>query len=255
MNIQKSIFIFLLAVIVILLLNCEKSNPLHDDSKGDVSITDISEIVWVAPGADGTYILSCTISDGIDSTFNSIQIIVGSPVNTAPLISSLVVNPIEIDPDGTTTLSCYADDDNGDLLSYEWTATGGTFLTNNTDEVSWQAPSLKGTYLVTCTVSDGLDSAIWSENIVVGSPSNNAPVVESFVSVSYEVKPGSTIMVTCTAIDEDGDSLKFSWRTSEGSFSESKFDFIGSCESCHTNRELLKVLAPETEAHKAPGGG
>lgn len=54
--------------------------------------------------------------------------------------------------------------------------------------------------------------------LVVNPPQNHAPVITSLTADTYEVMSGHSVMLTCTAEDEDGDSLAYSWNTQQGSF-------------------------------------
>lgn len=87
------------------------------------------------------------------------------PINHAPTIISLTVdtpNPIEVNQ--STTITCYASDQDNDQLTYTWTMSGGTIVGSGS-AVIWTAPSTAGTYNITCTVSDGELSA--TKNIVI----------------------------------------------------------------------------------------
>jgi hypothetical protein len=80
---------------------------------------------------------------------------VTNETNHAPVISNLTANPSSIDVTRTTTITCSASDqDVGDILTYNWTKTGGT-ITGSGSTVTWTAPSTTGTYTITCSVSDG----------------------------------------------------------------------------------------------------
>jgi len=78
------------------------------------------------------------------------------PQNSAPTILSCTAEP-EIVPAGeTTTLTVSAVDDDGDALSYSWSAADGQFTEGDDGEsVTWSPPAQMGTYEVTVTVDDG----------------------------------------------------------------------------------------------------
>ena len=78
----------------------------------------------------------------------------GGPVNRAPVITELTAVPERIEPLESSTLSCTADDPDGDALTYEWDAEFGT-LSGSGASVSWTATEVFDTCLVTVTVSDG----------------------------------------------------------------------------------------------------
>lgn len=79
----------------------------------------------------------------------------GGLINNSPTIISLTIDlasPIEVNQD--TTITCYATDQDGDQLTYIWAKTGGT-ITGSGSTITWTAPDTAGTYVITCTVSDG----------------------------------------------------------------------------------------------------
>jgi hypothetical protein len=73
--------------------------------------------------------------------------------NQAPSITSLTANPASVAPGAASTVSCVAEDPDGDSMSYDWTTTGGT-VTGSGDTVTWIAPSVAGAYIVKVTVDD-----------------------------------------------------------------------------------------------------
>jgi len=75
-------------------------------------------------------------------------------VNTPPEISSLEPSATSMVLEGSCTISCAASDADGDTLSYDWMATGGT-ITGAGSTVTWMAPAAEGSYTITVTVSDG----------------------------------------------------------------------------------------------------
>ena len=77
----------------------------------------------------------------------------GEP-NQPPSITSLTADPDAVAPGEASTVTCVADDSDGDTLSYAWEYTGG-YLQGTGSTVTWIAPSVANTYTVKVTVSDG----------------------------------------------------------------------------------------------------
>ena len=98
-------------------------------------------------------------------------------INHSPTITSLTASPqspIEIDQ--STVITCSSSDSDGDPLTYAWTKTGGT-ITGTGSAITWTAPDIEGTYVITCAVSDGRggeDSK--TLNIVVSEPEPTPPL-------------------------------------------------------------------------------
>jgi len=74
--------------------------------------------------------------------------------NQAPTIASLEADPDSLAPGEGSTVTCVADDSDGDTLTYSWTANGGT-ISGTGDEITWIAPPLAKGYIVEVTVDDG----------------------------------------------------------------------------------------------------
>ena len=137
------------------------------------------------------------------------------PINHSPIIISLTAdppNPIEINQDATIT--CYATDQEGDTLTYNWTKTGGTISVSESDStIIWTAPATAGTYTITCTVSDGELTGTQSLTITVTEPEpiNQAPIIVPIPDASVIL--GETFTYTVDANDPDGDDLTYSLTT------------------------------------------
>ena len=109
---------------------------------------------WVAPFKSGIYFISCTVVDGAgasDAATIAIEVIKG---NTEPVIISLTADNTTTSPGNTVTLSCTAEDDDEDILTYSWECTDGS-LAPNASTATWTAPGSPGTYSISCTVVDG----------------------------------------------------------------------------------------------------
>ena len=79
--------------------------------------------------------------------------------NNAPQVSSVTCSPPNVSKGGSTTVVCEASDADGDTLSYDWTATTGTF-TGSGSTVTWMAPNEDGTYTIRVTVTDGKGGSV-----------------------------------------------------------------------------------------------
>ena len=115
---------------------------------------DGNEATWVAPDTAGIYFISCTVVDGYgasDAATIAIEVIKG---NAEPVITNLTTDYTTVSPDGTVLLTCTAEDDDGDILTYSWECTNGS-LAPNGNTATWTAPGDSGTYSISCSVNDG----------------------------------------------------------------------------------------------------
>jgi len=151
--------------------------------------------------------------------------------NEAPIIDSLVVSNPETDPNGVITLKAAAHDPNpGDTLTYEWTATDGTFSDPSSLNNTWTAPTTAGRVTLTLTVTDQLGVAtaisfdirverVGRGNAEVFVSFNTWPEVTSINATSTQVRVGQTITASSTTYDPDAadGTLSYSWSaTCEG---------------------------------------
>ena len=81
-----------------------------------------------------------------------------SDFNTEPVITSLTADNTTVSPGGTVLLTCTAEDDNDDSLTYNWECTNGSLVPNGST-ATWTAPGSPGTYSISCAVTDGNDGS------------------------------------------------------------------------------------------------
>lgn len=153
-------------------------------------------------------------------------------INHQPIIISLKADRAIVATLGSCQLECFASDEDGDELSYEWSATDSN-IDGNGAIVTWVAPSSADNYTVLVKVSDGnggeveqsialvveeadVPRVITSNSTVIA---NNAPTVTSLVADKKWVVPSGNCGIECDAEDLDGDSLVYEWAATGGSIS------------------------------------
>ena len=181
-------------------------------------VGDGSEIAWQAPVEQGSYWVRVTVNDGAAIASDSVRITV--LVNSPPTIQSLVVNPPDVVHGGNALLSCTAVDYDGDNLTYTWTPRSGT-ITGSGSSVQWRAPQTLGVYWIKIAVSDGFDITIDSLQATVLA--NRPPVIRSLIANPTEVVHGASSTLTCTATDDDGDNLAYTWTPRSGTIQGSGY--------------------------------
>ena len=111
-------------------------------------------IKWKASNSPGLYLLSVVTIDpqgGKDSA--RIEITVSEFINSPPVINKIKASPRKINIGLSSGLSCDASAQNGDSLSYVWSASHG-ILTGSGKTRTWEAPVTEGNYYIKCTVTD-----------------------------------------------------------------------------------------------------
>ncbi len=75
----------------------------------------------------------------------------------SPVIHSIAVDRSQVYPQEFVTVQAkVSDQDQGDKLTYRWTANGGAFVNSSNNPTQWHAPSFPATYTLTLAVSDGI---------------------------------------------------------------------------------------------------
>jgi hypothetical protein len=146
-----------------------------------------------------------------------LAILVGTVLaNHRPAIKSLEA-PDRVIPSGSCQIVCTASDRDGDALSYNWSASGGS-ISGTGAAVNWTAPSAVGSYNVTATVTDGRGGEIAGYVSITVRP-DMRPAIISLTADADWILPSGSIQVVCTAVDPDGDQLSYEWTTTGGDIS------------------------------------
>lgn len=136
------------------------------------------------------------------------------PPNHPPVIRSLEADRGTILPFDICELVCVALDEDGDELSYRWSASEG-YIYEQGDTASWEAPNTEGIYHVQVAVSDGNGGKV-SDSTTVTVRENRVPRISSLSADEHWVAPGASCFIRCVASDEDGDELSYQWRADDG---------------------------------------
>jgi hypothetical protein len=173
---------------------------------------------WTAPQEPGDYLINVIVQDtkgGKDTAEVSLKVL----SNTPPVVESLVATPAVLHHGKPTSIACRATDNEGDALTYKWKADQGQ-ITGDGPTVSWTAPSGEGHFEVSVEVTDAGNS-FSTMSIYIDVLPNRSPVIRSLTADPEGVDPGEKTAITCTAVDEDGDTLQYLWGAAQGVISGS----------------------------------
>lgn len=212
---------------------CTASDP-DGDQLGYIWSASAGEIsgngdtaTWVAPPSEGSYSVAVTVADGRGGEVTG-YVTVAVRANGPPTISSLIADTDWTTPSGTIQVTCTASNPDGDELTYEWSASGGS-ITGTGMTVNWIAPAEFGTYNITAVVTDsqgGQDTG----SIALIASNGPAPVVEDVIITAKghpylkETATGYTVLKTyaydieCVASGADGE-LAYEWSCDGGEIS------------------------------------
>ena len=136
--------------------------------------------------------------------------------NHRPVVTSLEA-PARVVPSGSCQIVVNASDRDRDVLSYNWSASGGE-INGEGATVTWVAPNFVGSYNLTVTVIDGRGGEVMKQ-VTIEVRANESPAISSLVADVDWTLPSGTLRVTCTASDADGDQLSYEWTATAGHIS------------------------------------
>jgi len=137
--------------------------------------------------------------------------------NNSPVINKLQPQKDTVTPSGSCIMVSVASDADGDILTYTWSATEGTF-SGAGPVVTWQAPHTPGAYTIIVKVTDGRGGEA-TRQLTMEVKVNQPPVIESLTAEPPVVKQGKSTTIECVASDPDDDKLSYQWVATKGNIS------------------------------------
>jgi hypothetical protein len=155
-------------------------------------------------------------------------------VNAVPFIDSVVASASQVAPGDQLALGATGHDvDDGDVLSWTWSAAAGVFDAPNTAITKWTAPDTEGQYDITVSLSDnrgGVRSITFHVNVAYGyahgtaivvADLNTWPEIARVTATPGAVGAGEAARLLVSVTDADGDALHYAWTDNcSGSFSD-----------------------------------
>ena len=144
-----------------------------------------------------------------------------SVLNHSPRIKSLAAIESVVTIGDSTKIYCSAVDVDNYQISYEWSATGGN-ISGTGNVATWDPPLNAGKYSVRCSVSDNKGGTA-SDTIFIDAVEfiNTVPSINKLTAHPRKIHLGSNTVISCSALDVDGDSLKYTWSSAFGTLSGS----------------------------------
>jgi len=151
-------------------------------------------------------------------------------INYLPVITSLVAEaPGWTAPLGSLQVTCTASEQEGDVLSYKWSASGGN-ITGTGPVVIWTAPEEVGMYVVTVVVADSLGGKDTGLIALIAS-NGPPPVIQNLIvtaighpyltATTYGYKVGKmyAYSIECIASNTTPGELVYEWSYTGGNIS------------------------------------
>jgi hypothetical protein len=143
------------------------------------------------------------------------------PPNQPPTINSLTAEKEALTL-SESQIICQATDADGDVLSYWWSADGGT-IKGEGSSITWAVPDTAGNYTIKVAVTDGKGGeATNSTTIAVIDKPNQPPAITGLTrdgsppAEENRIRQWVTVTIQCNAQDPDGDNLSYLWRATGG---------------------------------------
>ncbi len=109
---------------------------------------------YTTPATPGIYDLKCKVSDpGTQWDTLSISIEVVEKKMLPPEIIKIEAEPRKVHLSASLALNCLAQDENNDVLSYDWSSDEGDIIADGSAAM-YTAPGIAGNYFIFCSVSD-----------------------------------------------------------------------------------------------------
>ena len=175
--------------------------------------------------------------------------------NKNPVIHYLTV-PRQLQPNQETQIICMATVENIDVLSYEWSASGGE-IKKKEDNVIWKAPAAIGEYTIKVTVINSKsEKAIKTASILVTREPPQYPEVLSVKCINcpngIEASRFKEYELRCEAMDPNQSELSYTWISSLG-----KIKGDGAYANLYTvgqyGSALITIIVTNKKGYKAEG--
>jgi hypothetical protein len=133
----------------------DASYSWHDDEGSEGTFT-TPAFTWTAPAIPGENVLVVEVTSGGKLLTDSITFTVVESIPEPPIISSITTENIWQVTGSQVVFTCAVTDDEDGIndLDFEWSFSGGTFISQTGGSMTWQVPAAEGVYLITCDVTD-----------------------------------------------------------------------------------------------------
>jgi hypothetical protein len=182
-----------------------------------------SGVISITVPANSAVLAVITPNGGVQTYNNDMLLINGVVVdyhsvnaNYPPRIKCLSASKSTAVFKDSVKIYCTAIDPANSQLSYQWTASNGNIIGSGST-VTWIAPSITGTFIISCTVKDSSGAqAKASDSISVVKSINQPPVINKLTAIPRKINIGASSIIACYASDADNDTLKYNWSALSG---------------------------------------
>lgn len=201
-------------------IECLASDPDGDEisyqwsANGGTISGEGSSVSWTASSGSGVYTATVTVSDE-SGGYATASLLINVRPNQPPTIEGLSAEASLVRFGDRVAIECIASDPDGDEISYQWSANGGT-VSGDGSSITWRASDTTGSYTLTVAVRDVRGGEATS-SLVISVRLNDPPIIEGLSADASSVGLGDSAAIECIASDPDGDEISYQWSASDGS--------------------------------------
>ena len=188
-------------------------SPDIADYENDVIMVTISEPVgddgvWQTGYEDeGVYIIVITASDGENIVTKDIELVIEN-FDREPFFNNFYpAEDVSIKEGEDVLFSVWADDADGDLLTYEWKLDGKNLRISESEYMYVSDFDDAGEHIIEAVVSGGEKETVKSWTVTIENVNRGPIITESPEDIT--IKEGESVKIKFSAIDSDGDDLKY----------------------------------------------
>ncbi len=115
----------------------------------EVTGQNLKTATLTAPAAEGEFIVKCIITLNGQTAQDTLHLQAVTSIPVPPVVTGIQSEFAYTSTDGINTFTALAEPAPGEIISYVWEATGGTILSAEGNNATWQAPASTGVYTIT----------------------------------------------------------------------------------------------------------
>lgn len=119
-----------------------------------ISTEKTDRLNFLIPEVAGNRKLVLEITNEENTIRDSLLFTVVENIPQAPMVSAILPDQKTFVTSASITFQCMATDDDTEVLTYQWSVSGGTISNQHNNTITWQLPDSEGIFTITCMVTD-----------------------------------------------------------------------------------------------------
>lgn len=130
-----------------------------------------------------------------------------SKANNPPHILSMTATPSSVPIGGSSVIAAVVQDEDGDTLAFQWSASGGSIAANSGTQATWRAPAAPASCTVRLAVSDP-PGASDTSRVEIQVMANQPPSTLQLSGPTHG-RQGDTLTYTLSATDPENQDVEY----------------------------------------------